>query len=260
MDRGPIWLAIPVFLLLAPSLSLAQPLNVQKPVTADWTKGDHDLALLWRNNLKAAADRLDECTSSGRFANLDAVPDRCTSAYFGALDMLNARPEAGLLRFLQHACAKWRALARAQQHQQDCEELGRRYWGLHDAVDRATIANSNTPERNKTIALGDATTRYVASVLPGEVVDKVQELQELNTELEKAQINPGSAFMAGTADADMASWLLNHCPSELAWGIPAKSYVTGLDACLKLEPQLRRFERNVLRLMALVRATAGHSK
>jgi hypothetical protein len=102
------------------------------------------------------------------------------------------------------------------------------------------------------MSLGDAANQFIASVNPTEVSEQAKLLQQLNAELEKQQINPAMAFMAGTTDATLASWIVHHCPAELAWGLPAKIYVTALNACSALEPELRRFEGNLLRLFSLL--------
>jgi hypothetical protein len=85
------------------------------------------------------------------------------------------------------------------------------------------------------------------------VSQQAEILRELNTELEKPQINPGFAFLAGKIDTEFETWMINHCPAELAWGIPAREYVSALTACSNLEPEVQRFERNVLRLTSYFR-------
>jgi len=57
--------------------------------------------------------------------------------------------------------------------------------------------------------------------------------------------------MAGTIDAGLDEWILSHCPSEFAWGIPSKEYVTALPQCSALEPHLKRFEINTLKIVGL---------
>ena len=105
-------LASLLLLSVQPALPvLAQPQNVESrprlarprrgaASTSAWSKIDHDLALLWLKNLKAFTDQLDDCTYKGRFSNLDAVPDVCNAAFFGASDVLAGRPEDGLLTLL----------------------------------------------------------------------------------------------------------------------------------------------------------------
>ncbi len=85
----------------------------------------------------------------------------------------------------------------------------------------------------------------------------LDQLDHLNGELEKPRVSPGFAFMAGTVDAELTDWLLHHCPSELVWGIPTKPYATALGACAALEPELRRFERNTIRLMTSIQPAIG---
>jgi hypothetical protein len=232
--------------------ALARPQNVaSSPSAPAWTKDDHELASQWLKTLDDLTDRLDDCTYKGLFSNADAVPDACHAAYVEAPEALAGRPGDGLLLFLAHGCAKWHSSQRTKKNERDCEELGRGYRDLEEAMDRATLANVNSIERRKNMLLGNAADRYVASVNPKEVSEEVRLLQQLNTELEKPQVNPGAAFMAGTIYRDLDSWIINHCPAELAWGLPARRYATALSACSALEPELRRFEPNVLRLLSL---------
>ena len=243
-----------ILFLQPPGLALAQAQDLesasrQKPGSA-LSQSDHNLALIVENNLKDAADRLDDCTSKGRFANLDAVPDVCNAAYSGAINMLNDHTEMGIPSTLLHSCAKWRDSVMTAQNKQDCQALGTRWWNLQDAVNRATFANGEATERNKVLALGNWATGYVARFNPEEVSQEIKLFQELNAELERPHPNPGSVFIAGTVSAQFTYWLLHHCPTELAWGLPPKEYATASTACVALEPELRRFDRNVGRLLA----------
>jgi hypothetical protein len=208
------------------------------------------MASVWLKNLKNQADKLDDCTYKGRFSSKDAVPDECNGAYLAARDL---RSNDGLLSFLHHGCSKWRSPAMSEKNKRDCEELGRGYWHLQEAIDRARVADSGSTEREMNTSIGDAASRYVSNVNPGEVSQQAEILRELNTELEKPQINPGFAFLAGKIDTEFETWMINHCPAELAWGIPAREYVSALTACSNLEPEVQRFERNVLRLTSYFR-------
>jgi hypothetical protein len=76
---------------------LAQRQRIDASAPAAWSKGDHDLASAWLDNLKTFTDQLDDCTYKGRFSNLDSVPDRCNGAYFGALNLLAGHQDDGLL-------------------------------------------------------------------------------------------------------------------------------------------------------------------
>ncbi len=242
-----------IYLFLQPScLALAQvqdpsSASKQKP-GASWSQGEHNLARTWENNLKNAADRLDDCTSKGKFANPDAVPDKCNAAYNGAINMLNDHNEMGLSSTLQHSCAKWREADMAAQRKQDCQELGKYWWRLQEAVNRATVTNGTSAERDKTLALGEWAIGYVARFNPEEVSQEIKLFQEFNAELEKTHPDLKTVFMAGVVMADFAYWLLHHCPTELAWGLASKEYATASTACSALKPELRRFDRSLERL------------
>jgi len=211
---------------------------------------DQKVASEWLKDFKNLTDQLDDCTYKGRFSNQDAVPDACNGAYIAASNLLS---NDGLLTFLHHGCAKWRRSAMTERNRRDCEELGLGYWHMQEAIDRARLADISSTERRKTTSLGDIVNRYVGDVNPMEVSEQAKLLQQLNAELEKAQINPGFAFMAGRIEAEFETWIINHCPAELAWGVPAKEYVSAMSACSTLEPEVQRFERNVVRLTSYFR-------
>jgi hypothetical protein len=136
----------------------------------------------------------------------------------------------------------------SEKNKRDCEELGKGYWRLQEAMDRARVADASSAERETNKLLGDFASQYIGNVNPMEVAQQAELLRKLNSELEKPQINPGFAFMAGEISIEFETWMINHCPAELAWGIPAKEYVSAMTACSNLEPEVQRFERNLLRL------------
>ena len=242
-----------IFSLQLPSSLLAQPYRMKvegdpkgapkPPPTADWGKGDHKLAAIWQERLKELTDQLDDCSDNGRFAKPSAAREVCNGSYAQAVDLSH---DEGLSGFLLRGCAKWRQVSRSDQQRQDCDELGSLYWRLEDAIDRAGSADRRDRR------FGELTHQYVAKVNPAEVKEQLGYLHELNSELEKSQPNPGAAFLAGKLDENLTTWLLSHCPAELAWGLPTKEYGTALASCDALEPELRRFEQNVLKLLERV--------
>jgi hypothetical protein len=217
--------------------------------TLEFTAGDHMLVTMWGDTLKTTSDQLDDCTYKGAFASLDRVPDVCNGAFNGGRALVDGHDKEGLPQVLLRSCAKWREGTRSAQNKKDCEELGRRYWRLAEALDRFMIANGAPSERQKMVDRGSATSDYIAKVNPGEVNSYAERLREINDALEKPNPNPGTAFHAGGLDAELRNWLLHHCPSELAWGIPAKPYTTATGECSALEPELQRFEINVSRMV-----------
>jgi hypothetical protein len=237
-----------LFLSVSGAQNPSQGEAVTKPVSS--AKPEPDIFALnaspWVEQLKDLRDQLDDCTYKGRFSNKNAVPDECNWAYVTASSMGSNN---GLLLLLRSGCSKWRPRPMSEKHRRDCEQLGLGYWHLQEAVGRAAVADAKSAARRTNTLIGDAAFQYVSDVNPGEVSEEVEMLRQLNTELEKPQINPYSAFMAGKIDAELETWMMNHCPAELAWGIPTKEYVSALTACSKLEPEVKKFEDNVLRLL-----------
>jgi hypothetical protein len=244
--------------LVALSFWSTQPLpvlaghqNTQTHHPSSWAKADHDLALDLLKNLDSLTERLDDCTSKGQFSNSEAVPDACNGAYVGATEAMDGRGGSSLVTFLMRGCAKWRGVPRSDTNRQDCENVGKGYWHLGEAINRSALANNNARERHLTSSLGDIAQEYIYRANPGEVSAQTGLLRSLNIELGKPQVNPGAAFWAGELHAELGPWVLNHCPTELAWGLAPKEYASASAACAALEPELRQFEENVLRVMAL---------
>jgi len=159
--------------------------------------------------------------------------------------------------YLHHGCAKWRTSNMPTSEKQDCSELGTRYWRLIDAVARATVSAADKKKRESIHRWSERVDKYVSEVNPKEVREQIKQLRELNAELAKKNPNPGIAFLAGGTSAEMAYWLLHHCPTELAWGLPTKMYATALTECSELEPELRAWESNVGRLLSSIPSTFG---
>jgi len=182
-----------------------------------WTDGDHTLATTFSSSLKEITDRLNDCSSNGHFRNPDSVPDSCNTAYIRGTDVLDKNSTGSLLQFLRHGCAKWRKASFTVEHTMDCEGLGLAYWHLQEAIEHSALAGDSQSVQTSTI-LRDSANKYVAAVNPGEVSQELKTLSYLNTNLEKSSVNPGLAFTAGQLEAGLDSWIMTHCPTELAWG------------------------------------------
>jgi hypothetical protein len=234
------------FVLMLLLLPVDAPAEAGKP-TLLWTDEDHKLALIWINNLKASASTVDDCIAAGSFSNVDAVPDVCNGAYVGGNGMLS---NSDLSMFLRRSCAKWRDSSMMVANKRDCEEVGKQYWHLYEALDRATVTNSVRAQRDKAVALGDLTMDYVGKVTPSEVSGQARLLRGLNSDLERPTPKLASVFLVGGFSENLPGWLLSHCPTELAWGLPPKMYATAATACGELEPELRRLDQNIIKVLA----------
>jgi hypothetical protein len=236
---------------LALGVGIAAAEQPRAEPTFNVADADHKLMTMWMGTLKDVSDRLDDCTYKGAFANADRVPDTCNAAFTSGGDLIRGSDKTGLPVVMQRNCAKWVPSTGRSEKKKDCEELGRRYWHLAEAIDRATIANGSASERQKTVDLGNFATDYVAKFNPEEVKSYREQLRDINDALDKPSPPLWMVFHAGEIDADILPWLLSHCPSELAWGIPTKPYTTAVPECVALEPELLRFNINVLKLIAL---------
>jgi hypothetical protein len=234
------------FMLALLLLPAKAPAEAGKP-TLLWTDDDHKLALSWIDNLKASASTVDDCIAAGSFSNVDAVPDVCNGAYVGGNGMLS---NSDLSMFLRRSCAKWRDSSMLVANKRDCEEVGKQYWHLHEALDRASVTNSVRAQRDKAVALGDLTMDYVAKVNPSEVSGHARLLRGLNSDLERPTPKLATVFLIGGFSENLPGWLLSHCPTELAWGLPPKMYATAATACGELEPELRRLDQNIMKVLA----------
>lgn len=243
-------------LILAIGLLFPPVVRTESASVGGWTKGDQDIGQSWLENLRELSSRLDDCAARGLFSNSDRVPDVCHGAYTGAEEMIGANPPDGLVNFLWRSCARWRNRGATGQHRDTCEQVGAAYWRIQDALDRATFTGTDKAERDRLLALNDATTKYVASVNASEVTEKTKYLREMNATLQPAMPNVGMAFLAGQETVRLRSWVLTHCPSQLAWGVPSKAYATALTACSAFEPEMLRFEDSELRLLQALQ-TAG---
>jgi hypothetical protein len=235
--------ALVLALLLLPAKTPAE----QGRPPLSWTDGDHKLALVWIDSLKTPAATVDDCIAPGKFSNVDAVPDVCSGAYVRGNGLLS---DNDLSMFLRRGCAKWRELSMLIANKRDCEEVGKEYWHLYEALDRATVTNSVRAQRDKAVALGDMATNFVAKVNPSDVSEQTANLREANSELERPTPKLAMMFVLGGFVERLPVWLLSHCPTELAWGLPPKMYATAATACGELEPELRRLDQNIMKVLA----------